>query len=416
MFMQTLSKEIEKRIEDIVSVRFYNQITPYDVIRWLFNFNDEDVELAVQLLEHVIFLRDDDVKGRLYDQIVKLPRDRKKHIVPLGKPGKSGAAISYWIHGLMKRNDLQSMNFHSSVEAFISYRNSVKWETLKDIVVYVDDFIGSGGSVVKALSLVKNIVRPEVLTDASSGRLYVVAAIVMDNGYSKITKDISGALILGDSHCKGFDPHKKVFGSYFKTKAVREMCYKYGEQLYKGCPLGYENTQSLVLMQHSSPNNTVPVLWSDNQYQGRNWIPLVPRNNLLKIERAYTDRTSVYRWLSCLKKIFVCGSEYVDFSLLFTKSNFNLVFILICLIRRKSEAFIYNAMGISYMEMERLWQEGMDKGIWDSKHNPTSLALNEYKDAMKRYKILRDEGRKEFSLILDEKDNIYIPETFRGVK
>lgn len=414
--MQTLSNEIEKRIEDIVSVRFYNQITPYDVIRWLFNFDDEDVELAVQLLEHVVFLRDDDVKGRLYEQVMKLPKDRKKHIVPLGKPGKSGAAISYWIHGLMKRNDLQSMNFHSSVEAFISYRNSVAWKTLNDVVVYVDDFIGSGGSVVEALSLDKKGVRPEVLSDACSGRLYVVAAIVMDNGYSKITKDISGAVILGDSHCKGFDPHKKIFGSYFKTKAVREMCYKYGEQLYKGCPLGYKNTQSLVLMQHSSPNNTVPVLWSDNQYQGRIWTPLVPRNNLLKIGRAYTDRNSVYRWLSCLKKIFVGGSESVDFGLLFTKSNFNLVFILICLIRRKSEVFIYNAMGISFVEMERLWQEGMDKGIWDSKHNPTSLALNEYKDAMKRYKILRDEGRKEFSLILDEKDNIYIPETFRGVK
>lgn len=414
--MQTLSKEIEKRIENIVSVRFYNQITPYDVIRWLFNFDDEDVELAVQLLEHVVFLRDDDVKGRLYEQVMKLPKDRTKHIVPLGKPGKSGAAISYWIHGLMKRNDLQSMNFHSSVEAFISYRNSVAWETLNDVVVYVDDFIGSGGSVVEALSLDKKRVRPEVLSDACSGRLYVVAAIVMDNGYSKITKDISGAVILGDSHCKGFDPHKKVFGSYFKTKAVREMCYKYGEQLYKGCPLGYENTQSLVLMQHSSPNNTVPVLWSDKQYQGRNWIPLVPRNNLLKIKRAYTDRTSVNRWLSCLNKIFVGRSESVDFGLLFTKSNFNLVFILICLIRRKSEAFIYNAMGISFVEMERLWQEGIDKGIWDSKHYPTSLALNEYKDAMKRYKILRDEGRQEFSLILDEKDNIYIPETFRGVK
>lgn len=416
MFMKTLSKEIEKRIDDIVSVRFYNQITPYDVIRWLFNFDDEDVELAVQLLEHVVFLRDDDVKGRLYEQVMKLPKDRTKHIVPLGKPGKSGAAISYWIHGLMKRNDLQSMNFHSSVEAFISYRNSVAWETLNDVVVYVDDFIGSGGSVVDALSLEENIVRPEVLSDASSGRLYVIAAIVMDNGYSKISQDISGAIILGDLHCKGFDPHRKVFGSYFKTKAVREMCYKYGEQLYKDCPLGYKNTQSLVLMQHSSPNNTVPVLWSNNQYQGRNWIPLVPRNNLLKIKRAYTDRTSVNRWLSCLNKIFVVRSESVDFGLLFTKSNFNLVFILICLIRRKSEAFIYNAMGISFVEMERLWQEGMDKGIWDSKHNPTSLALNEYKDAMKRYKILRDEGRQEFSLILDEKDNIYIPETFRGVK
>lgn len=365
----------------------------------------------------MVFLRDDDVKERLYEQVMKLPKDRTKHIVPLGKPGKSGAAISYWIHGLMKRNDLQRMNFHSSVEAFISYRNSVAWETLNDVVVYVDDFIGSGGSVVTALSyLDKKDVRPEVLSDAYSGRLYVVAAVVMDNGYSKISQDISGAIILGDLHCKGFDPHKKVFGSYFKTKAVRELCYKYGEQLYKGCPLGYENTQSLVLMQHSSPNNTIPVLWSDNQYQGRNWNPLVPRNNLLKIKRAYTDRTSVYRWLSCLKKIFVGGSESVDFGLLFTKSNFNLVFILICLIRRKSEAFIYNTMGISLVEMDCLWQEGIDKKIWDSKHNPTSLALNEYKDAMKRYKILRDEGRQEFSPILDEKDNIYIPETFRGVK
>lgn len=416
MFMQTLSKEIEKRIENIVSVRFYNQITPYDVIRWLFNFDDKDVELAVQLLEHVVFLRDDDVKGRLYEQILKLPNDTRKHIVPLGKPGKSGAAVSYWIHGLMKRKELRKMRFHSSIEEFISYRNSVEWETQKDVVVYVDDFIGSGGSVVTALSFEEKNVRPEVLSDACSGRLYVVAAIVIDNGYSKITKDISGAVILGDSHCKGFDPHKKVFGSYFKTKAVREMCYKYGEQLYKGCPLGYENTQSLVLMQHSSPNNTIPVLWSDNQYQGRNWNPLVPRNNLLKIERAYTDRNSVFRWLSCLKKIFVDGSECVDYGLLFTKSNFNLVFILICLIRRKSEAFIYNAMGISFVEMERLWQEGMDKGIWDSKHKPTSLALNEYKDAIKRYKILRNDGRQEFSPILDEKDNIYIPETFRGVK
>ena len=238
----------------------------------------------------MIFLRNDDVKGQLYEQISKLPTDKTKHIVPLGKLGKSGAAISYWIHGLMKRNELREMVFYSSVEDFISYRNSQEWETQKDIVVYVDDFIGSGGSVVTALSLEEKIVRPEVLSDASSGRLYVVAAIVMDNGYSKITKDISGAVILGDMHCKGFDPHKKIFGSYFKTKAVREMCYKYGEQLFKDFPLGFDNTQSLVLMQHSSPNNTVPVLWSDKQYQGRNWIPLVPRNNLLKIERRSEER------------------------------------------------------------------------------------------------------------------------------
>lgn len=110
------------------------------------------------------------------------------------------------------------MTFHSSIEDFISYRNSVKWETLKDVVVYVDDFIGSGGSVVTALSIEENIVRPEVLSDASSERLYVVTAIVMDNGYSKITQDISGAVILGDLHCKGFDPHKRYLGVISRLK------------------------------------------------------------------------------------------------------------------------------------------------------------------------------------------------------
>lgn len=60
--------------------------------------------------------------------------------------------------------------------------------------------------------------RPEVLSDASSGRLYVIAAIVMDNGYSKISQDISGAVILGDLHCKGFDPHKRYLGVISRLK------------------------------------------------------------------------------------------------------------------------------------------------------------------------------------------------------
>lgn len=57
-----------------------------------------------------------------------------------------------------------------------------------------------------------------MLSDACSGRLYFVAAIVMDNGYSRITQDISGAVILGDSYCKGFNPHKKYLGVILRLK------------------------------------------------------------------------------------------------------------------------------------------------------------------------------------------------------
>ena len=52
--MKSFSKELENRIEKVISMRFYNLITPYEIIRWLCNFDDEDVELAIQLLEHVV--------------------------------------------------------------------------------------------------------------------------------------------------------------------------------------------------------------------------------------------------------------------------------------------------------------------------------------------------------------------------
>ena len=65
--MKSLPKELEKRIEKVIAMRFYNLVTPYSVIRWLFNFDDEDVELAIQLLEHVVYLRDNDIKKRLKD-------------------------------------------------------------------------------------------------------------------------------------------------------------------------------------------------------------------------------------------------------------------------------------------------------------------------------------------------------------
>lgn len=78
--------------------------------------------------------------------------------------------------------------------------------------------------------------RPEVLSDASSGRLYVVAAIVMDNGYSKITQDIFGAFILGDLHCKGFDPHKRYLGVISRLKR------------FEKCAISMENNYIKVVL------------------------------------------------------------------------------------------------------------------------------------------------------------------------
>ena len=409
--METLSKELDNRIEKVVTLRFYNQITPYDVIRWLCNFDDADVELAMQLLEHIVYLRDNDIKKRLKDSFRFLPARKIKHIVPLGKPGKSGAAVSYWIHGMFKNK----ARYYSDLERFLDYRNSEEWNPKKNIVVFVDDIVGSGGSVISALS-VDDKLRSEVLQEAKKGNVFIVAAVIMRNGRDYVKSKIPGVNIVGDVQCKGFDPHENLFGSYFKTKNVREMCYKYGIQLYKEYPLGYENTQSLVLMQHSSPNNSIPILWSNNKYNGKEWIPLEPRDNLLRVQRAYSDRTTVRWWLICLKDIFIAPNADIDLKFIFTKEHLNLVFILICLLKKKSEAVIVNAMGISCAEMDILWQEGIKKNIWDKQHKPTKFAVKRYGEAVRMSHILDDNDKKHDDTNFDERNYIYIPETFKGVK
>lgn len=411
MLMQTLSKDLDERIEKIVSLRFFNHITPYDVIRWLCNFDDSDVELAVQLLEHVLYLRDNDVKKRLNDSFLSLPKNKTKHIVPLGNPGKSGVAVSYWIQGLFKRK----AKYYSDIERFLDYRNSTSWNKKRNIIVFVDDFIGSGNSVVTALSVDEKL-RAEVIEDANAGIAYIISSVIMRDGVDLIKSKIPNINVIGDMQCKGFDPHENLFGSYVKTKNIREMCYKYGTQLYPNSPLGYKNTQSLVLMQHSSPNNSIPVLWSNQKYNGMDWVPLVPRDNLLKVKRAYNDRNTVYRWLVCLKDLFAAPDADIDLKHLFTRNNLELVFIFICLVKKKSEAVIINSMGVSCVEMEFLWREGIRKQLWDSQHKPTNFAIGRYKEAIKMYHILDVEAQKYDESNFEERDYIYIPETFKGVK
>ena len=409
--MKSLPKELEKRIEKVIAMRFYNLVTPYNVIRWLFNFDDEDVELAVQLLEHVVYLRDNDIKKRLKDSFQSLPAYKTKHIVPLGEPGKSGAAVSYWIHGMFKNK----ARYYSDLERFLDYRNSEEWNPKKNIVVFVDDIVGSGGSVISALSVDEKL-RTEVLEEASIGNVYIVAAVIMRDGRDYVKSKMPGVNLVGDVQCKGFDPHENLFGSYFKTKNVREMCYKYGIQLYKEHPLGYENTQCLVLMQHSSPNNSIPVLWSDNEYNGKQWNPLVPRNNFLKVQRAYSDRNTVRRWLACLKDIFITPDTDINLKFVFTTEHLNLAFMLICLLKKKSEAAIVNAMGISYAEMDILWQEGIKKKLWDKQHKPKKFAVERYGETIRMSNILDGNDNKHDDMNIDERNYIYIPETFKGVK
>ena len=92
--------------------------------------------------------------------------------------------------------------------------------------------------------------------------------------------------LFSDVNCVyDLDPSFTCFGdsSRFFQKAdpeiskdiAREMCLHYGRALWPDHPLGYGDCQLLLGLHHNIPDNTLPVIWSDEP--GSTWQAMFKR-------------------------------------------------------------------------------------------------------------------------------------------
>ena len=103
--MRIPSEDLQKRIVDTIRYRFYDRLGLYDVYRWLDNFQDDEQEMAVSVLEKLEYYREDDLLGILFRKLNTILKDVWNEIkkpfrikfMPLGKPGKSGHVILYLV-------------------------------------------------------------------------------------------------------------------------------------------------------------------------------------------------------------------------------------------------------------------------------------------------------------------------------
>jgi hypothetical protein len=57
---------------------------------------------------------------------------------------------------------------------------------------------------------------------------------------------------------------------------VRATCEKYGQHLWAADPLGYKDGQLLLGFSHNTPDNTLPIFWSEG-HPPRLWEPMFKR-------------------------------------------------------------------------------------------------------------------------------------------
>ena len=142
----------------------------------------------------------------------------------------------------------------------------------------VDDFSGTGKTLVDGLE--RNF---ELLQNANSRGIHIVVIVLVGFAESRdyiqrfidrrgLEADVWFCDELGPED-KAFSDASAIFTDTAERNRGRQVAESKGVMLDGRQPLGYGDTQALIVFSQTCPNNTLPIFWSRNG----GWSPLFPR-------------------------------------------------------------------------------------------------------------------------------------------
>ncbi len=222
--MRIPSEDLQKRIVDTIKYRFYDRLDLYDVYRWLDNFQDDEQEMAVSVLEKLEYYREEDLLGILWSKLCTICGDVWHDIqksfrivfLPLGKPGKSGHVIQYLVKNLFKNRALK----HIKEIVYYNHPKDIDIQSLtnEDVIVFLDDIIGSGDSFASACKLTVEKIKGSgkieqiknewtignIVKEETPYKIIILSCILMDKGKTMIERDFPYVKLYGDIRVHAF--------------------------------------------------------------------------------------------------------------------------------------------------------------------------------------------------------------------
>jgi len=401
------------------------------------NFEQDHYEIALNVLKYINFFDDFDVIEALnngFRRIIEnLTQQSEIYILSIGNYGKSGSAMMYFLHktdAFKYKNRIQSTLGHVLNHSYNIVNRSKelielinKSHSNNKVVIMIDDFFGTGDSVIDFYYGLKNGRRQTSLIDFHSKfqklpvypDIKFLSVVAMSSAVEKITRKIHVSTVCcGNVFHKAFDTKKgSVFGYRGKSVPLRKVIYTYGEQIYNAGPLGYKNSQSLVVFSYGAPNNTLPIIWSE-----QDWQPIFPRFYKHKMEKAKQFRRNTAHHLSLglaigIKNIdrFQTGKRDLGWKKFnFVKKTDFLLFSLIKLLRKqRSRIVICQTLGILSDEYDELINKAKQMGILDTNEDLTKEGYMLYYEVVKQIEKI-----KKISRASDKQPVMYVPNSFEG--
>lgn len=298
----------------------YKALNP-SITKWLENFNNENEKIhALYLLSKFMYFGEIPVKNlllSLYRDLFRYPiieeirknnndtldthlieelfhkEEIKTRFLSLGNSSESSAHLLY----------LFRQETSLSVELFAETKMSINVENKTDITryIFIDDFCGSGRQATK--KKVREYIET-LRTTTPNCEIYYLMLFATSDGLrhiksSNVYDKVDTVVELDDSF-KCFDENSRIFPAKinefeFNKEFTQKFCYYYGYPLVEDIfqkeklsedlikkfsdtsALGWENCQLLIGFNHNTPNNTLPVIWYEED--DKNWVSIFKRFN-----------------------------------------------------------------------------------------------------------------------------------------
>lgn len=249
---------------------YRHQVSDQSINDWLDQFAQDDRDAAARLLDVVDFYSMDRISGAFKAALAALPgwhmtiaqREGKWRFTGLAR--SAGESADAMMHRFRVANGLDAKKYN---DLFI-HPSQILLEKLgpDDTLVFVDDFVGTGDSVCKAWEESFAELVPDI------GRVFLVVVAAIEDGRKRVGKETSLTCVPGQE----LTDHDNFFadkcGAF--SKAEKAAILRYCERAHRREPKGYGGCGLVVVFQHRSPNNTLPIFYVEHN----RWSGLFPRH------------------------------------------------------------------------------------------------------------------------------------------
>ena len=245
---------------------FDGDINDNAILAWFEQFDKEDRPVIMKLLSAFKYFSSNkvsDLAKSLYETIseaLEVVDPERLWFIPVGYVAKSGSIIAYYFR---TQNNLPQDRFVAPVD--ISSLPLAQGE----VVVFLDDFVGSGK---QACQVWQSVVLP--VKDSSECQFAYAVLAGYQQGFEEIRKSTgfrTFAVEVLTEEDQPFSPSSSLFKDASEKKHAKTVIEKYGKQLYPNHPLGFRESQGLIGFFYSTPNNSLPIFWSTES----GWRPIL---------------------------------------------------------------------------------------------------------------------------------------------